>query len=90
MFGERERAFASSSYARLLAASEALIFELGGWDKTGVDLRATGGACFEGSLEFFVYKRDQPKTCLGEASVRGSVKKGLMAFTVALLILFVF
>ena len=54
----------------------------GAIDKTGVDLRATGGACFEGSLEFFVYKRDQPKTCLGEASVRGSVKKGLMAFTV--------
>ncbi|MCY1054348.1 ATP-binding protein [Nannocystis sp. SCPEA4] len=41
MFGERERAFASSSYARLLAASDALIFEL---DREGRFVAVNGAA----------------------------------------------
>ena len=51
-------------------------------DGTGVDLSGKGSACFEGELKLKLYQREQEKTCVPEASLRGSLKKGLLAFTV--------
>lgn len=54
----------------------------GNFDAKGADLEAKGGACFEGELKFYSFEKKVESKCLGQATMRGSVKKNLFAFTV--------
>ena len=50
-------------------------------DKTGADFAGSGQLCFEGSIKFLGYEREQDRTCLLDSTLRFSSKGKQTAFT---------